>query len=316
MSAASGRRLRVAVVGVGHLGKHHVRLLAAMSNVELVAAIDIVEDRARQAARGTGAEVLTDYQKVLDRVDAAVIAVPTVHHLAVAGAFLDRGIHVLVEKPIAVTVVEADSMIARAARSGALLAVGHSERFNPAFRAALPVLAHPRFIEVHRLSGFPDRSLDIDVIFDVMIHDLDIALAVDRSEVASVEAVGVPVLTSKIDIANARVKFASGCVANITASRISRDKIRKVRCFQPDRYVSVDYAAQELEVWRLEPGSGERPSIAGGPVSVSRGEPLGLELSDFVDAIEKGRPPGVTGADGRNALALATRVAAAIANNA
>ena len=316
MTDSAARRLRMAVVGIGHLGKHHVRLLSAMPNVELVAAVDLVEDRARQAAEGTGAEILTDYRKTLHRVEAAVVAVPTVDHLAVAGEFLDRGIPVLVEKPIAGSLVEADAMIARAERGGAMLAVGHSERFNPAFRAALPVLAHPRFIEVHRLSGFPDRSLDIDVIFDVMIHDLDIALAVDRSEVASVEAVGVPVLTSKIDIANARVKFASGCVANITASRISRDKIRKVRCFQPDRYVSVDYAAQELEVWRLEAGSGDRPSIAGGPVSVSRGEPLALELSDFVEAILTGRPPGVTGADGRSALALATRVAAAISSNA
>jgi predicted dehydrogenase len=191
--------------------------------------------------------------------------------------------------------------------------VGHTERFNPALQAALPILRCPRFIEVHRLSGFPERSLDIDVVFDVMIHDLDVALAVDGSGVTSVEAVGVPVLTSRIDIANARLKFESGCVANITASRISRDKVRKVRCFQPDMYVSVDYASQELEVWRLERAADGRPAIDGGPVAVPKDEPLRRELADFVDAVLDERTPTVSGTDGRRALALATRVADAIA---
>ncbi|MCC7008366.1 MAG: Gfo/Idh/MocA family oxidoreductase [Acidobacteria bacterium] len=304
--------LRVAVVGVGHLGRHHARLFGAMPGVELVAAVDLVAERAQAAAHASGALALTDLDDVLDRVDAVSIAVPTVDHLRVARRCLERGIHVLVEKPMAASLDEADAMIAAAAASGATLAVGHTERFNPAFRAALPGLAHPRFIEVHRLSGFPERSLDIDVIFDVMIHDLDIALAADPSGVIDVEAVGVPVLTQKIDIANARLKFASGCVANITASRISRDKIRKLRCFQPDRYVSVDYAAQELEVWKLEPGPDGRPAIAGGRVPVERDEPLRLELADFVEAIRGRRPPGVPGTDGRRALALATRVAEAI----
>jgi predicted dehydrogenase len=193
--------------------------------------------------------------------------------------------------------------------------VGHTERFNPAIRAALPILGRPRFIEVHRLSGFPERSLDIDVVFDVMIHDLDIILSVDGTEVAGVEAIGVPVLTPKIDIANARIKFASGCIANITASRISRDKVRKVRFFQPDMpdvYVSIDYAAQELEAWRLKPRPGGRPEIEGGKIEVQREEPLKGELEDFVDAIRTGRPPLVTGADGRRALALAARVAEAM----
>jgi len=283
-----------------------------MVNVELVAAVDLVDARAREATKDTAAEVLTDYRDLFDRVDAVTIAVPTVDHLTVASAFLERGIHVLVEKPMAASLDDADAMLGLAESSGSVLAVGHTERFNPAFQAALPVLQHPKFIEVHRLSGFPERSLDIDVIFDVMIHDLDIALTVDASDVVSVEAVGVPVLTARIDIANARIKFASGCVANITASRISRDKVRKVRCFQPDRYVSVDYAAQELEVWRLLSRPGERPVIDGGPVPVTRGEPLALELADFVDAIVDGRPPGVTGQDGRRALALAARVADAI----
>ena len=203
-------------------------------------------------------------------------------------------------------------MIDLAHRCGATLAVGHTERFNPAIAAAMPSLQTPRFIEVHRLSGFPERSLDIDVIFDVMIHDLDIILAVDRSDIVSVEAVGIPVLTSKIDICNARLRLASGCVANVTASRISRDKVRKVRFFQPEMYVSIDYASQELEAWRLRRTDGERPTIEGGPVQVAKDEPLKRELEDFVDAVRSKRAPGVTGEDGLRALTLATRVADAV----
>lgn len=310
-----GRALRLGVIGVGHLGRHHARLLGAMAGVDLVGVADLLEERARAAADGTTAEALTDYRDLLGRVDAVTIAVPTQHHLAVAREFLQRGIHVLVEKPMTTSLEEADEMLALADAHKAVVAVGHTERFNPALIAAWPVLQRPRFIEVHRLSGFPERSLDIDVVFDVMIHDLDIAIAMDRTEVVGVEAVGVPVLTSRIDIANARVKFASGCVANITASRISREKVRKVRCFQPDRYVSVDYASQELEVWRLEPKPGERPLIDGGPVAVVKDEPLRIELADFVSAIREGRAPGVTGRDGRRALALATRVADAVAQS-
>jgi predicted dehydrogenase len=304
--------LRIATIGVGHLGKHHARLLAGLEGVTLVAAVDLVAERAEAAIGGTGAEALTDYQALFGRVDAVTVAVPTVDHLRVATAFLERGVHVLVEKPMAPSLGEADAMLAAARASGATLAVGHTERFNPAVAAALPVLRAPRFIEVHRLSGFPERSLDIDVVFDVMIHDLDLILAVDGSEIAQVDAIGVPVLTGKVDIANARVRFASGCIANITASRISRDKVRKFRCFQPDMYVSLDSAAQELEVWRLERGDG-RPAIAGGNVPIVKDEPLRLELADFVEAIRTRRPPRVDGGAGRKALALATKVAEAIA---
>lgn len=313
MSAAMATGpLKVGIVGVGHLGRHHARLLAGIAGVHVVGVADLMAERARAAVAGTAAEALTDYRDLLGRVDAVSIAVPTVDHLAIARPFLERGIAVLVEKPMAASVAEASEMLALAERSGAVLAVGHTERFNPAIAAALPILRTPRFIEVHRLSGFPERSLDIDVIFDVMIHDLDIILAVDRTDVVGVEAVGVPVLTPKIDICNARVKFASGCIANITASRISRDKVRKVRCFQPDMYVSVDYAAQELDVWRLRPRPGERPAIEGGPVEVAKDEPLKRELEDFVDAVRTGRAPGVTGRDGVRALQLATRVAEAV----
>jgi predicted dehydrogenase len=248
-------------------------------------------------------------------VDAVSLAVPTVDHLSVARPFLERGIAVLVEKPMAASVAEAEEMLALAERHGAVLGVGHTERFNPAMAAARPLLGTPRFIEIHRLSGFPERSLDIDVIFDVMIHDLDIIMAVDGSEVLGVEAVGVPVLTSKIDICNARVKFASGCIANITASRISKDKVRKVRFFQQNMYISIDYGAQELEVWRLRQREGDRPAIEGGSVEVVRDEPLKRELEDFVAAARAKRAPGVTGAEGLRALKLATRVAEAVRTN-
>ncbi len=304
--------LRVATIGVGHLGRHHARLLATLPGVRFVAAVDLVADRAQAAVAGTDAKALADFRSLFGQVDAVTVAVPTVAHLDVATAFLERGVHVLVEKPMAVSLAEADTMLAAARASGATLAVGHTERFNPAVAAALPAIRSPRFIEVHRLSGFPERSLDIDVVFDVMIHDLDIILAVDGTEVVRVDAIGVPVLTGRVDIANARVTFASGCIANITASRISRDKVRKFRCFQPDMYVSMDAAAQELEIWRLERRDGERPGIAGGPVPIEKDEPLRLELADFVAAIRDKRAPRVPGDAGRRALALATRVADAI----
>jgi len=305
--------VRVAVVGVGHLGRHHARLLSSIEGAELVGVVDLIPERAAAAAGAAGTVALSDYRDLFGRVDAVSVAVPTVDHLAVAGPFLERGVGVLVEKPMASSLDEADTMLRLAEASGATLAVGHTERFNPAVQAALPLLRRPRFIEVHRLSGFPERSLDIDVIFDVMIHDLDILLAVDPTDVTSVEAVGVPVLTSKIDIANARLRFASGCIANITASRISRDKVRKVRFFQPDMYVSIDYGDQELEVWRLQSRPGDRPAIEGGKIAVERDEPLRRELVDFVDAVGRGRAPTVPGEAGRRALALATRVADAIA---
>jgi predicted dehydrogenase len=306
-------KIRVATIGVGHLGRHHARLLPAVPGAELVAAVDLIRDRAEAAVAGTSAAAIEDYRELFGRVDAVTIAVPTVHHLAIAREFLSRGVHVLVEKPMTPTLAEADELIEAARESGAVLAVGHTERFNPAVDTALPLLRQPRFVEVHRLSGFPERSLDIDVVFDVMIHDLDILAAIDPSEVLAVEAVGVPVLTSRVDIANARLRFASGCIANITASRISRDKVRKVRCFQPDMYVSIDYAAQELEVWRLRREAEGRPAIEGGRVEVVHDEPLRLELADFIGAVAGGWAPRVTGEAGRRALALASAVAEAIA---
>ncbi len=301
--------LRVAVVGVGHLGRHHARILSAMDGVALVAVVDLVRERADEAAAKTGARAMTDFRPLLGDIDAVTVAVPTVAHLEVAQAFLERGAGVLVEKPMAASLAEADALVSAAAASGAVLAVGHTERFNPAVQVIAPLVTTPRFVEVHRLGAFPDRSLDIDVVFDLMIHDLDVILSIVRSDLATVDAVGVPVLTDRVDIANARLRFESGCVANVTASRISRDRVRKLRFFQPDMYISVDYAEQEVEGWRLVRTAGARPGIEGGRLPVERREPLALEMADFVRAVrEKGRPL-VTGEDGRRALALATRIA-------
>ena len=272
----SAERLRVAVIGVGHLGRHHARILSALEGVELVAVVDTNTERAAAAAAGTGAPALADYREVLDAVDAVSIAVPTELHRDIALPFLQTGVSALVEKPIARSLDEADELVAAAKASGAVLGVGHTERYNPAVAAVLPLVTSPRFIEVHRLGAFPDRSLDIDVVFDLMIHDLDIILALVRSDVVSIDAVGVPVLTSKYDIANARLRFASGCIANVTASRISKERVRKIRFFQPDAYISIDYAAQEVEGWRQD--AMER--VVEGALPVERDEPLRREIAD------------------------------------
>jgi predicted dehydrogenase len=300
--------VRIAVIGVGYLGQHHARIYAAMEGVTLVGIADTDRVRAQQIAAKYGTDVFTDTRELIDRVDAVSVAVPTVGHGDVALPFLAAGKAVLVEKPLAASVEEADRLIAAAEQSGAVLAVGHTERFNPAIEAARPMIESPRFIEVHRLGTFPERSLDIDVIFDLMIHDLDVLLALVRSDVVSVEAVGVNVLTPRTDIANARLRFASGCIANLTASRISRDRVRKIRFFQKNTYVSVDYAAREVEVFKLIREDG-RPAINGGRLPVVDDEPLRRELADFVEAARTGKKPGVTGREGRDALALATLVA-------
>jgi predicted dehydrogenase len=301
--------LRIAVIGVGHLGKHHARILAQLDGARLVAVVDPQPERAAAAAEGTGARALADYRDLFDEVDAVTVAAPTEIHHEVALSFLQRRIAVLVEKPMTRTLVEADALIAAAKASGATLAVGHTERYNPAIAAVMPFVTTPRFIEVHRLGVFPDRSLDIDVVFDLMIHDLDIILALVKAEPIAIEAVGVPVLTDKYDIANARLRFSTGCIANVTASRISKERVRKIRFFQPDAYVSIDYAEQEVEGYRLKRRDGQRPEIQGGKLPVTREEPLKRELTDFVQAVRDKRAPLVSGEDGLRALKLAQAIA-------
>jgi len=298
----------MAVIGVGYLGRHHARILSTLPGVELVAVVDTNRPRAEEMAAANRTRALTDYRDVIRQVDAVTIAVPTEQHRDVAMAFLAAGVPSLVEKPMARSLDEADAMIAAARQTGVPLAVGQTERFNPAVAAARPMLTDPRFIEVHRLGTFPERSLDIDVVFDLMIHDLDVVLSLVQSEVEAIDAVGVPVLTGRVDIANARLRFANGCIANLTASRISRDRVRKIRFFQPAAYLSIDYAAQKVEMWRLVQTDGVPPSIQGGELEVINEEPLKRELSDFVDAVVSRRPPAVTGEDGRRALALASQI--------
>ncbi len=303
---------RAAVVGVGHLGRHHARILGAAPDVDLCGVADLDPDRARAVAADVGTVAVPDVREIDPPVDGAVVSVPTRDHLRVGLPLLEAGVAVLVEKPIAASIAEADRLIAAAAASGATLAVGHTERHNPAVTAALPLISAPRFIEVHRLASFQPRSLDIDVVFDVMIHDLDVVLSVVGSEPVSIEAVGVPVLSSRIDIANARLRFANGCIANLTASRISRDRVRKLRVFQPHALVSVDYAEQQVETWTVRKGSDEQVAIDGGRVGVANAEPLERELDDFVRAVRGRTSPRVTGADGRRALAVAQRIADAM----
>jgi predicted dehydrogenase len=302
--------LRIAVIGAGHHGKHHARILSTLPGAELVAVVDTNRDRAEEVAAATGARPVFDAREVLDRIDAVTIAVPTDMHRLVALPFLEAGIPVLVEKPIARSLAEADDLIDAARKANVILAVGQSERFNPAIAAVKPLVTDPRFIEVHRLGTFPERSLDIDVVFDLMIHDLDAVLSLVGSDVSSIEAVGVPVLTGRVDIANARLRFANGCIANLTASRISRERIRKIRLFQPASYLSVDYSAQTVQHWRLVKGNGPLPAILPGDVEVVHEEPLKRELSNFLESVAAGQPPLVTGEDGRRALALAEQITA------
>lgn len=302
--------VRVAVVGVGHLGRHHARVLAAMPEATLVGVVDADPARAAAIAEASGCRVFPDVQALIGHVDAVSIASPTEVHAALALPLLATGIGVMVEKPMTRSLEEADALLAAAHTSGALLAVGHIEHFNPAVEAARPHVHDPRFIEVHRLGTFPERSLDIDVVFDLMIHDLGIVLDWVRSPVVEVEAVGVPVLTPRVDIANARLRFANGCIANLTASRISREPTRKIRFFQPSTYVSIDYKTQEVEVWGLQPQADGPPRIGGGKLDVVKDEPLRRELADFVAAVRDRRPAGVPGERGREALALATQIVA------
>jgi predicted dehydrogenase len=307
--------IRVAVIGAGAFGKEHARVYSEVARSHLAAVCDIDESRGRPVAERYGAGFVTDPRTLIGKIDAASLAVPTESHAAIACELLDAGIAVLVEKPIARTPDEATRIIDAAKRSGAVLQVGHLERFNPAVMAAAKITTHPLFFEAHRLSVFTPRSLDIDVVMDLMVHDIDVVLSFVTSEVSEVRAAGVPILTPRIDIANARIEFASGCVANLTASRVSAERVRKLRFFQPREYVSIDYAAQEAAVVSVTPRPGGRPEFESRLLAVEQGEPLRLEIESFLAAIE-GAPVKVTGEDGRRALSLAADVTERIREHA
>jgi predicted dehydrogenase len=316
----------VAVVGVGVFGRNHARVYQELERqgeaVRLVGVVDSDLNRADAVAREFGCRAFGSVKQMLtthSEIRAASVAAPTVHHLAVARALMQKGVDVLIEKPLAASLAEADELVQLAAAHKRIAQAGHLERFNPAVRATIPLLTQPMFFEVHRLSVFTPRSLDVDVVLDLMIHDLDIVLSFANSPVKEVRAVGLPILSGKVDIANVRLEFASGCVANFTASRVSTERVRKLRFFQPQQYVSVDYGRQEVLVFTVGADDGAdsgaptvNPQIKVAKPPVTSEEPLHAELKSFLHAVRQRSTPVVPLEDGRRSLALALDVIAAI----
>ena len=305
-------RLRAAVVGVGNLGQHHARIYASRGDVDLVAVVDADGERAAEVAARHGTRALTDTGSLRGEIDVASVAVSTVVHHQVAVELLRWGVHVLVEKPITSTLAEADELIEQARLASRILHVGHTERFNPAVRAVRPLVGQARFIECQRLGTFAPRSLDVDVVLDLMIHDIDVILSLVDTPLDRIDAVGVRALTEKIDIANARLRFADGAAANLTASRISMGKTRKLRIFQPASYLSVDYASRQVQHYFLRQRPDGTPEIVGRELPVEGGEPLALEIDAFLRAATGGDDQGVSGSEGRRALDVALQVIGAI----
>ena len=307
----TARRTRVAVVGAGEFGRNHARVYKQLPQAELVGVVDINSERAATVAAEFGTTALPGIEALAGRVDAVSLAVPTALHSKIGCALLRQDIDVLVEKPMAASLSEADELIAAARESRRVLQIGHLERFNPAVVAAEAIMNRPLFFEVHRLGVFTPRSLDVDVIFDVMIHDLDILLALVGEKVVDVKAVGIPVVSGKVDIAHARLEFESGAVANVTASRVSTERVRKMRFFQEHEYVSLDYTRQDaLRVRVKQPGP--QPDFEFEKLTTEPQEPLKVELEAFLNCVRSRQNPRVDGAAGRRALELATRVAASI----
>ena len=327
-----GSPIRVAVVGVGSFGKNHARVYHELQRqghgVELVAVMDENASQAQTIARQFGCKALTSLEGLLGCVDAASVAVPTVRHLSVAATLMAAGVDVLIEKPLAASLDEAAELIALANANKRIAQTGHLERFNPAVRATVPLLNKPMFFEVHRLSVFTPRSLDVDVVLDLMIHDIDVVLSFVKSPVKEIRAVGLPVVTGKVDIANVRMEFESGCVANLTASRISTERVRKLRFFQPHEYISVDYTRQDVLQFRVAESKkfsveqllGMTEPLAGVPIpgvtlnkpSIEPEEPLHAELKSFIAAVRHRSQPEVSLEDGRLALATASSILSAI----
>jgi predicted dehydrogenase len=294
-------KIKAAVVGVGYLGRFHAQKYAAMDDVDLVAVADIDPDRANEVALETGTAAITNFSEIIEKVDAVSIAVPTSLHCKIAILFLLKGKAVLLEKPMSATIEESEAIIDAAKKGGALLQIGHLERFNPAFANLKDSITKPMFIEVHRISTFKERGTDVDVVLDLMIHDIDIILSLVRSEIISIEAVGVPVLTSTIDIANARLRFESGCIANVTASRISADVMRKIRIFQPDAYISIDFAKNAVDIFTLS----EDKKIGHKRLEMSESDALKSEIRSFIDAVKGISEVVVDGTAGLNAIKVA-----------
>ncbi len=306
--------LRTAVIGVGSLGRQHARIhadLAADGLSEFVAVCDLNEETARSVGSERKTDWITNWRELIGRIDAASVAVPTEAHCEIACGLLESGIHVLVEKPISRTLDEADRMIEAAKRGNAILQVGHLERFNPAMLALRPHVRKPVYFEIHRVGQFTARSLDIDVVLDLMIHDLDIVqwLVGEDVEVTNIHAVGIAILTNKVDAANARLEFSSGAVANITASRVGTEKIRKMRFFQPHDYIAIDYTTKRASISSLAPptANGAWPGVHVKHLDIIDVEPLRAEIVSFLESARDGTAPAVSGFEGRNALSLALR---------
>lgn len=302
------RKLRVGVVGVGSMGKNHARVYSELPQADFTAILDPNAEVAGPLAEQYGAKLVGTLEEFLELVDAATIASPTAYHHSAGLALIKAGKHLLIEKPIASNAAEAFELVHAAHEAGVILQVGHIERFNPALSALEALLTQPKFIEAHRLSPFPNRSTDIDVVLDVMIHDLEVILHLVRSPIASLDAVGVPILSpGAADIANVRLRFENGCVANITASRVSIEKMRKIRIFQPDTYISLDYQDQSGKIFRKTGFA-----ISQDEVQVEKDEPLKVELASFVDCAIAGEEPRVSGQQAAAALELAVRISTEI----
>jgi predicted dehydrogenase len=305
--------IRAGVIGVGHLGQHHARLYASLPGSQLVGVVDQSIERAQVVAERHGARVFRTADELLPHVDVVSIAVPTSGHYAVSQACLNAGKHVLVEKPIAITLGEAQELVQLAKQRGCCLQVGHSERFNPIMALMRPLIGQPVFIECHRLSSFSERGIDVDVVLDLMIHDLDLVLSFNPGPVEEVRAAGVAVLSSSIDIANARIQFRSGCVANLTSSRVSTNKMRRLRLFQRDNYLSIDFQTRQGMICRRNAKAGERPAVEVEQFQGGDEEPLKLQLESFLHAAGTGTRPAVSGEDGAAAVDIAHQVLRAIA---
>jgi predicted dehydrogenase len=301
-------KIRVGVVGVGALGQHHARVYSTLPETQLVGVADVRPGRAEEIAGFLGTQAFSDYQQLLGKVDAVSIATPTTLHAEIGEQFLNHGVSVLVEKPIAHTLADADRLIGAAEANRRVLQVGHLERFNPAIQAVREIVNRPRFFEAPRMGVFSPRSLDIDVILDLMIHDLDIISLLVQSPPVHIEAVGIAILSRRIDIANARIQYGDGCVANVTASRVSMEKIRKLRFFQAREYISIDYSRQEVAVFRLDRPAAGTSQIVSQKLAPPRREPLDGELRSFLDAARGRAPVACTGIEGRKTLEIALQI--------
>lgn len=311
------KKIAVGVIGVGHLGKFHAAKYAAMSEAELVGVVDVDPAQADRVARDCGTRAFGDYRELLGQVEAVSVVVPTVHHYQVARDCLEQGVDIMLEKPMTTTLAEADQLIALAEAGGRILQVGHIERYNPAVIALEGLLTRPLFIESHRIHMFKPRGLDVDVVLDLMIHDIDIILSIVDSPISSIHTVGVPVVTPITDIANARIIFENGCTANITVSRISKDNIRRLRIFQPKSYISVDYEKKSLMMIRLKDELNELglPQEEIINIALPEQDALEAELRDFVSNVRERTTPKVSGVQGRLALTVAQEIMQQIAAN-